>query len=201
MKALSKKKPTKPGVLLVVICLFMGSAVVRAIIGADEAIAQATEPKVDLKGAINSRAPENETPSDERARLANLLAILQEKQESLDAKESEQNDRELALNTAESEMADRLRELQKSEEELRRTTVLANGAAETDLSRLTSVYENMKPKDAATLFEAMEPDFAAGFLGRMRADAAAKIMAGLSPEFAYMISVIVAGRNANAPKN
>ena len=45
----------------------------------------------------------------------------------------------------------------------------------------------------------MTPEFAAGFIGRMRADAAAAIMAGLSPQAAYTISVILAGRNARAP--
>jgi flagellar motility protein MotE (MotC chaperone) len=46
----------------------------------------------------------------------------------------------------------------------------------------------------------MDPDFAAGFLGRMRPAAAAGIMAGLSPQKAYTISVLLAGRNAQAPK-
>ena len=76
----------------------------------------------------------------------------------------------------------------------------ADTAAEGDLARLTAVYENMKPKDAAALFEEMDPDFAAGFLGRMRADSAAGIMAGLSPPVAYSVSVLLAGRNANVPK-
>ncbi|MEP4475030.1 MAG: hypothetical protein ABJ024_08265, partial [Lentilitoribacter sp.] len=77
---------------------------------------------------------------------------------------------------------------------------LANTAAEDDLVRLTAVYENMKPKDASALFEQMEPGFAAGFLGRMRADAAAGILSGLSPQVAYSISVILAGRNADIPE-
>ena len=57
-----------------------------------------------------------------------------------------------------------------------------------------------KPKDAAALFETMDPSFAAGFLSRMPADAAAGVLAGLSPEAAYTISVVMAGRNANAPQ-
>jgi flagellar motility protein MotE (MotC chaperone) len=56
----------------------------------------------------------------------------------------------------------------------------------------------MKPKDASLLFERMSPDFAAGFLGRMRPDAAAAIMSGLPPELGYSISVLLAGRNADA---
>ena len=83
---------------------------------------------------------------------------------------------------------------------MRATLSLADEASEKDILRLTSVYENMKPKDAAILFEQMEPNFAAGFLGRMRPDIAAEILSGLSPEVAYSISVILAGRNANVPK-
>jgi flagellar motility protein MotE (MotC chaperone) len=59
----------------------------------------------------------------------------------------------------------------------------------------------MKPKDAAALFETMEPEFAAGFIARMLPDSAAKVMSGLDPKVAYTISVILAGRNASAPKS
>lgn len=68
-----------------------------------------------------------------------------------------------------------------------------------DLEQLTTVYEQMKPKEAAGLFERMTPEFAAGFLGRMRGEAAAAIMAGLTSEKAYAISVILAGRYAYPP--
>jgi flagellar motility protein MotE (MotC chaperone) len=57
----------------------------------------------------------------------------------------------------------------------------------------------MKPKDAAAIFESMDVTFAAGFLARMNRDAAARLMAGLSAEKAYSISVVMAGRNARAP--
>ncbi len=56
----------------------------------------------------------------------------------------------------------------------------------------------MKPKDAAVLFEAMDAGFAAGFLSRMRAEAASALFSNLSPEKAYALSAIMAGRNANA---
>ncbi|NHX27768.1 hypothetical protein HA397_27890, partial [Escherichia coli] len=85
-----------------------------------------------------------------------------------------------------------------AEDSLRATLTLAETAAESDLARLTAVYENMKPKDAAGLFEQMSPDFAAGFMGMMRPDAAAQIMAALDPATAYSISVVLAGRNARA---
>ena len=86
------------------------------------------------------------------------------------------------------------------EAKLRATLAVADGAAEADVERLTAVYQAMKPKDAAALFETMSPDFAAGFLGRMAPESAAAILSGMSAEAAYGISVIVAGRNAKAPK-
>ncbi len=72
---------------------------------------------------------------------------------------------------------------------------------EKDIQNLTAVYQAMKPKDAAALFETMSPDFAAGFLGRMPPDSAAAILSGMSAEAAYGVSVIVAGRNADVPKD
>ena len=89
--------------------------------------------------------------------------------------------------------------LEMAEESLVSTMARASTASENDLTRLTAVYENMKPKEASALFEEMDPEFAAGFLGRMRPDAAASIMTGLNSGKAYAISVILAGRNANAP--
>ena len=90
-------------------------------------------------------------------------------------------------------------DLVEAEAALRETLSLADGAVEKDIARLTVVYETMKPKEAAALFEEMAPEFAAGFLARMRPEAAAQIMTGLSAEVAYTISVLMAGRNAQAP--
>lgn len=110
-------------------------------------------------------------------------------------------ERMAALALAEAAIAKRLVELQTAEAELRKTLTIADGAAEKDLARLTAVYEAMKPADAATLFQTMAPEFAAGFLGRMRPEIAATVMAGMKPDTAYSISVLIAGRNATAPKN
>ena len=106
-----------------------------------------------------------------------------------------------ALEIAESAIETKLAALVDAEEKLRETLALADGASEGDLTRLTSVYEKMKPKDAAALFEEMDPAFAAGFLGRMRPETAAGVLARLSPTAAYTISVMLAGRNATVPRD
>jgi len=71
-------------------------------------------------------------------------------------------------------------------------------ATNEELARLVTIYEAMKPKEAAGLFETMEPRFAAGFLRQMSPQSAAAILSGLSPDVAYAISVLIAGRQPGA---
>lgn len=110
-------------------------------------------------------------------------------------------DREAALQLAGQAIDTRLAALGEAEARLSQTVAMADGAAEADLARLTSVYETMRPRDAAPLFEAMAPEFAAGFLGRMKPATSAAILGGLSAEKAYAVSVLLASRNANAPRD
>lgn len=109
-------------------------------------------------------------------------------------------ERMAALALADQAISKRLAELELAEESLKKTLTIADGAAEKDLARLTAVYEAMRPADAAALFQTMAPEFAAGFLGRMRPEIAAQVLAGMKPDKAYSISVLIAGRNATAPK-
>ncbi|WP_299618521.1 hypothetical protein [uncultured Tateyamaria sp.] len=133
--------------------------------------------------------------------MASLLEALRAREASVVERETDLDIRAKALDVAQIEIERRLDALEAAENRLESTLAVAQSASENDLARLTTVYENMKPKDAAALFEAMEPEFAAGFIARMRPDAAAKVMSGLNPQAAYSISVIMAGRNANAPKS
>ncbi|MCR8724356.1 MotE family protein [Frigidibacter sp. ROC022] len=131
--------------------------------------------------------------------LTPILDRLAAREARLTAGEQALAERQQTLAVAEARITRRLADLKAAEEELSRTMARASVAAEDDLSKLTAVYEAMKPKDAVPLFEAMAPDFAAGFLGRMRTDAAGAIMAGMAPDRAYAVSVILAGRNASVP--
>jgi flagellar motility protein MotE (MotC chaperone) len=185
------------GSLLFICCLLLGSAAIR--IGGEAGKAVATEnPFPVAAGEIPSASPAGS--SMDPSEVSAMLAAFNRREERIERMEQEIAVRQQALRLADEEIEKRLQVLQKAEESLRALLTIADTAAEDDLVTLTSVYENMKPKDAAPLFEEMEPGFAAGFLGRMRPDAAAGIMAGLSPQKAYTISVILAGRNAEAPK-
>jgi flagellar motility protein MotE (MotC chaperone) len=129
-----------------------------------------------------------------------LAEALSEREARLVAKEQALEDRLAALSLADQAIEIRLAKLAAAEATLNETLARADGASEADLTRLTEVYQSMKPKDAAALFSTMAPEFAAGFLGRMRPETSAAILSGMTPENAYTISVILAGRNARVPK-
>lgn len=129
-----------------------------------------------------------------------LLATLQRRDKDSQQRADALQQKERTLALVRTQIDQQLLALEQAEARLRSTIALADEAAESDLSRLTSVYENMKPKEAAALFEQMAPEFAAGFLGRMRAEAAAAVLAGMSPQAAYTVSVLLAGRNAEVPR-
>jgi len=148
-----------------------------------------------------------EAPASEASGDGSAMPDFEEILESIGAREARVAEREARLDTrsealalAERRIDEKLQDLAAAEEDLRAMIALSEGAAENDLAQLTSVYENMGAEEAAALFGQMTPDFAAGFLGRMRPDLAAAILAGLDPVNAYEISVILAGRNALAPK-
>jgi flagellar motility protein MotE (MotC chaperone) len=185
------------GSILLISSLLIGSAVLRVAAGAGQAVA--TESALEEASATseNSQSAGQEINRDQ---LSNMLQAFQEREKRIVENERKIEIRMKALTVADVEIERRLAVLKEAEDSLRSVLTMANTAAEDDLARLTSVYENMKPKDAAALFEEMEPAFAAGFLGRMRSETAAGIMAGLSPQVAYSISVILAGRNADVPK-
>lgn len=187
--ALQHAKPqARGGVLTLISALMIGSAVIRLGLEAGPALARAPE------SATLHDEPQPQVPD-----LNALLSELSQREAALRQRENMLREKAKVIEIAEKTITQRLADLRKAEEALRETLAVADQAAERDLARLTDVYQNMKPKDAAKLFETMDPVFAAGFLARMPPDTAAGIMAGLNPQVAYTISVFLAGRNANAP--
>jgi flagellar motility protein MotE (MotC chaperone) len=188
------------GSVLLISALLIGSAGIRISTGAGAAVAQG-ELASELLLPKNMTPQSGVVPKPDRGQTQTLLEALKTREERVSERESNVAMRTKALDVAQREVERRLELLQQAEDRLSNTLALAETAAEDDLTRLTTVYENMKPKEAAKLFEAMEPEFAAGFIGRMRPDVAAKVMSGLDPQSAYSISAILAGRNARAPKS
>ncbi len=198
------------GVLALIGGLLLASATLRIAVGASDAMAaneaattegeHSTPEMASSSGAgAEPGAAANQVYVSEED-LRPMIEALKAREARVATLEEEIDVRMQALSVAENEIDRKLARLEEAEASLRATLATARTAAEDDVARLTDVYASMKPKQAAALFETMDPEFAAGFLGRMQPDAAAAILAGLTPETAYTISVIVAGRNANAPR-
>lgn len=200
-KTKKSRRFRRSGTLMMLAVLLIGSAAVRLALEAGPAIARevASLQEPGKEGPGHKGEPQRESmPSS--AELQTMLAAFKEREAALAAREAEIQDRAKALEIADQAIQTKLAALEEAESRLRATLSMADGATEEDVTRLTTVYEQMKPKEAAALFEEMDPGFAAGFLARMQPEAAAGIMAGLSPEAAYTISVVLAGRNGNVPK-
>ena len=209
--------PSGKGSVTIIAVLLFSSASIRLLTSGTEAFAQDGQlPTTQMPAPADATdmAKQAEKPgslsknsldqlgrsTSGRDEIAGLISALTEREAQVSEREKKLEMRLKALSIANAEIEKRMLSLSETEQSLRATLSLADEASEKDLLKLTSVYESMKPKDAAALFEEMEPNFAAGFLGRMRPEAAASVLAGLSPQAAYSISVILAGRNANVPK-
>lgn len=67
------------------------------------------------------------------------------------------------------------------------------GTAE-GIERLISVYDAMKPADAATILAALPPDFAAEILTRVQPEASARIIASIEPGQAAILTAHMGSR-------
>lgn len=190
---MSGRGSAKRGALTVIAGLLLTSAAVRVVGTASPAFAVGSEDVPEMEQMVE---PAMCGPDDSPVAL---IQALQDRETRILTREAQFADRMQALAVAEAEIEQKISELTEAEASLAALLALANSAAEDDLNRLTAVYENMKAADAAALFEEMEPAFSAGFMGRMRPEAAAAIMSNLESQTAHLISVVLAGRNANAP--
>lgn len=172
----------------VIAVLLAASGAIRVGFGVGEALAGAPETITEPSASLECPAPP----------LA-VAQALSERETLIAAREGALEDRLAALDLAEATIETRLQELAQAEADLGRMVTLSDEAAEQDLTRLTAVYEAMKPADAARLLAAMPVEFAAGFLGRMRPESAALALAGMEPDTAFAITALIAGRNALAP--
>ena len=149
--------PALSGVGLIVVCFFASAALRLTDDGwaLAEGIGEAAGA---ARGAGRGR-PTTRTRSSRR---------FAHREAQLDAEEKRLADRRQTLSVAEAKLAEQLAAFEKAQKNLEKTLALADQAAERDIARMTTVYENMKPADAARIFERMDVGFAAGLLARMR---------------------------------
>jgi flagellar motility protein MotE (MotC chaperone) len=176
--------PKRPALTILAVLLVLAGAS-RIGIGVAQVVAAETD---------------SQTPSAP-SEIPSLLAAIQAREDRLRASEAALAERQSALAAAEADIRQQLDMLAQAEDRLKQTLSLTETAAETDVARLVSAYESMKPKQAAELFSQMDVNFAAGFFGRLRPDFAGAVLAEMDPTIAYGISAVLAGRHARTPRN
>ena len=128
-----------------------------------------------------------------------MLAAIREREAQLDAEVARLADRRQTLSVAEASSPSSSPPSRQAQKNLEATLAMADQAAEHDIARMTTVYENMKPDDAAKIFERMDVAFAAGLLARMRPELAAEVLTGMNADAAYAVTLTIASRNAAVP--
>jgi flagellar motility protein MotE (MotC chaperone) len=70
---------------------------------------------------------------------------------------------------------------------------LADSSIAKENKRLISIYEKMKPKDAANIFNEMQPNIAAELLRTMKEDQSSQILSKMNPKNAHDVTLSLAG--------
>jgi len=195
----------RPGAIALIVGCFVASAVIRtglagAAVAQDAQLARAEQARPAL---VADQTPTEALCGPDTGEFHGhdaLLAAIRTRMTELDHMSAALDERARTLAVAEVRIEEQLSALVAAERQLADTLALADGAADADVARLTDVYQRMKPDAAARVFETMDVDFAAGFLTRMQPDSAAAVLSAMPADLAYTISVVMAGRNAGAPR-
>jgi flagellar motility protein MotE (MotC chaperone) len=171
----------------------------------------ATEPegkgeKSDLKGEASAK---NDTAKDkppsgtvikfegvsppsnaERA----ILERLQQRRQELDARGRELDIRESLIKAAEKRMEGQLAELKEVEGRITVETKQKNDAEAARLKGLITMYETMKPRDAAKIFDRLDPGVLLEVAGQINPRQMAEILAQMTPDSAQRLTVELASK-------
>lgn len=154
------------------------------------------EEKPDEKAAASApnrptfeAAPQAASPA-ERA----LLERLGERREEIQQKSRELEMRERLLENAEKRIESRLNELKGVEEKAGEAAAKKGDSEAAAIRNLVTMYETMKPKDAARVFDRLSHDVLVPVVTQMNPRKMAEILAVMSPEAAERLTVALATR-------
>lgn len=85
----------------------------------------------------------------------------------------------------------RIAELEGLNAELSALSIKQQKEKDQGASKISSLYERMKPDLAGVIISEMDPKFAAGLLKSMKEDNASSILAAIDPARAYAITVLM----------
>jgi len=172
------------------------AAMEKAEAAAEKKPAAVAPPPDDAKAAQGTPVALDAKPGPSAGERA-LLERLQARRQELDARARELDLRESMLKAAEKKL-EKDAAVEKAEEAKNGTTAQRKDRDETDNARLKSVitmYETMKPKDAAKIFDRLDIKVLIEVASQMKPQVMAAIMAQMTPENAERLTVELATRS------
>jgi flagellar motility protein MotE (MotC chaperone) len=123
-----------------------------------------------------------------------ILDRLQQRREELDARSRELDIRESLIKEAERRMDAKLTEIKETESKIAAETQQRDDADNARLKSLVTMYENMKPRDAAKIFDRLEIPVLLQVASLIKPQQMAEIMAQTSPDTAEKLTVELASK-------
>ena len=130
-----------------------------------------------------------------------ILERLQQRREELDTRARELDVRESLIQGAEKRMDAKLAELKQVEAQIKAATQQKDDAAKAQLKGLVTMYENMKPRDAAKIFNGLDTNVLLEVAAQINPRTMADIAAQMSPDVAERLTVELAEKAQQGPKD
>lgn len=153
------------------------SAATSAAPAAPPAPAAAVAPVPSPAPAKLPEAPQAAPPSADA-----VLADLRKRSQELDARETALHTRESVVAAAAQKLDQRITELRALQAHLEQLAARQHARDDADWLALVSLYEKMKPRDAARIFNDLDMSVLIKLLDRMNGRRAAAILAAMTPD-------------------
>lgn len=179
----------------------------------------------DITGAVKEAAPKAESESNDKAKAKSkaqnppptpdgtqipvdgrlsqseraVLERLAERRAELDARAKELEMRESLILAAEKRLESRVAHLKQLESQLNETARVKDEEETTRIKNIITMYENMKPKDAARVFDRLDMRILVDVASQINPRRMSDILAQMAPEAAERLTVELASRAKDKP--
>jgi len=162
---------------------------------AGEAEAVASEDDAETAGGVENLRPEDFAgagdPRLSRAEMS-VLESLSTRREELQKRAEALDMREQVLVAAEKRVEERIAELKAIDQKINTRIAEIDEAHEEKMAGLVSMYEGMKPKDAARIFERLDMGVLLDVVKRMQPRKMSAVLAAMDPVVAQDLTVEIA---------
>jgi len=160
------------------------------------------EPKDPPASSNGTPIPVNATPNPvpsaaERA----ILERLQERRQELEKRARELDIREGLIADAEKRVESKLMQIKEGQQQLATAAQQKEEAEAVRFKSLVTMYESMKPRDAAKIFDRLDVNVLLQVASMMNPRAMSEILALMTPDRAQQLTVELASRAKTSPKD